>query len=70
MKLHQAEHDQDEGDEAEDEEKWVHMNASRRPQKASGAFLAAGRVITLPMMENSATGFLVDPCRFRCKVLG
>ena len=58
MKLHQAEHDQDEGDEAEDEEKWVHMNASRGLQKARGAFLASGRAITLPMMENSATDFL------------
>lgn len=35
MKLHQAEHGQDE---AEDEEKRVHMNASRRLQKARGAF--------------------------------
>ena len=69
MKLHQGEHDQDEGDEAEDEEKWVHMNASRSPQKARGAFLAAGGVITLPTMENSATGFLVGSCGFRRKVL-
>lgn len=61
MKLHQAEHGQDEAEEAEDEEKWVHMNASRRHQKAGGVFLAAGRVITLPMMENSATGFLAGP---------
>lgn len=39
MKLHQAEHGQDEAEEAEDEEKRVHMNASRRLQKARVAFL-------------------------------
>lgn len=61
MKLHQAEHGQDEGDEAEDEEKRVHMDASRRPQKARGAFLACGRGITLPRVENAATGFLANP---------
>lgn len=60
MKLHQAEHDQDEGDETKDEEKRVHVNASRRPQKARGAFLACGRVITLPRVENAATGFLAN----------
>lgn len=58
MELHQTEHDQDEADEAEDEEKRVHMDASRRPQKVRGAFLAFGRVITLPRVENGATGFL------------
>lgn len=61
MDLHQAEDDQDEGDEAKDEEQWVHMNASRRLQKARGAFLAFGRVITLPRAENAATGFLANP---------
>ena len=70
MKLHQAEHDQDEAEEAEDEEKRVHMDASRRPQKARGAFLAAGRVITLPRVENGATGFLASPSGFRRKVPG
>lgn len=60
MKLHQAEHDQDEGDETKDEEKRVHVNASRRPQKARGAFLASGNVITLPRVENVATGFLTE----------
>lgn len=58
MKLHQAEHGQDEGEEAEDEEKRVCMNASRRLQKARGAFLAFGRVIALPRVENGATDFL------------
>ena len=70
MKLHQAEHGQDEGDEAEYEEKRVHVNASRRLQKARGAFLAAGRVITLPRVKNGATGFLASPSCFRRKVLG
>lgn len=70
MKLHQAEHGQDEGDEADDEESRVHMDASRRLQKARGAFLACGRVITLPRVKNGATGFLVGPCGFRRKVLG
>ena len=69
MKLHQAEHSQDEAEESEDEEKRVHMNASRRLQKARGAFLACGRVITLPRVENAATGFLANPCGFRRKVL-
>lgn len=69
MELHQAEHGQDEAEEAEDEEKRVHMDASRRLQKPRGAFLACGRVITLPRVENSATGFLANPCSFRCKVL-
>ena len=70
MKLHQAEHGQDEGDEAEDEEKLVHMDASRRLQKARGAFLACGRVIALPRVKNGATGFLASPSGFRRKVLG
>lgn len=61
MKLHQAERDQDEGDEAEDEEKWVHMDASRSPWKARGVFLAAGRVIALSGVKNAATGFLANP---------
>jgi len=61
MKLHRAEHGQNEGDEAEDEEKLVHMDASRRLQKARGAFLACGRVITLPRVKNGATGFLAGP---------
>lgn len=61
MKLHQAEHSQDEAEEAEDEEKRVHMDASRRLQKARGAFLACGRVIALPRVKNGATGFLVGP---------
>lgn len=61
MKLHQAEHGQDEAEEAEDEERLVHMNASRRLQKARGAFPAFGRVITLPRVKNGATGFLAIP---------
>ena len=61
MKLHRAEHDQGEGDETKDEEKRAHVNASRRPQKACGAFLASGDVITLPRVENGATGFLAGP---------
>ena len=69
MELHQAEHDQDEGDEAKDEEKRVHMNASRRLRKARGAFLTCGKVITLPRVENGATGFLAGPSCFRRKVL-
>lgn len=69
MKLHRAEHGQDEAEEAEDEEKRVHMDASRRLQKARGAFLACGRVITLPRVKNGATGFLAGPCGFRRKVL-
>ena len=69
MKLHQAEHGQDEGEESEDEEKRVHMDASRRLQKARGAFLTCGKVIALPRVKNGATGFLVGPCGFRCKVL-
>jgi len=68
-KLHQAEHDQDEGDEAEDEEKRVHLDASRRLQKARGAFPAFGRVITLPRVKNGATGFLASPGSFHCKAL-
>lgn len=43
MKLHQAEYDQDEAEEAEDEEKRVHMNASRRLQSGRSAFLACGQ---------------------------
>ena len=69
MKLHQAEDGQNEGDEAEDEEKLVHMNASRRPQKAHSAFLASGRVIALPRVENGTTGFLASPSGFRRKML-
>ena len=69
MKLHQAEHGQDEAEEAEDEEKRVHVNASRRLQEARGAFLAFGRVITLPRVENGSTGFLANPSGFRRKVL-
>ena len=69
MKLHQAEHDQDEGDEAKNEEKRVHMNASRRLRKARGALLTCGKVITLPRVQNGATGFLVGSCGFRRKVL-
>lgn len=69
MKLHQAECDQNEGDEAEDEEKRVHMDSSRSLQKARGALLTCGRVITLPRVENGATGFLACPCGFRRKVL-
>ena len=69
MKLHQAKHDQGEGDEAEDEEKRVHVNASRRLQKPHGAFLACGEVIALPRVENGATGFLSIPSGFRRKVL-
>lgn len=61
MKLHQAEHDQDEGDETKDEEKRVHVNASRKPQQARGAFLACGKVIALPRVKNGATGFLASP---------
>lgn len=61
MKFHQAEYDKDEGDETKDEEKRVHVNASRRPQKPHGAFLACGRVIALPMVKNGATGFLANP---------
>ena len=69
MNLHQAEDDQDEGHEAEDEEQRVHVNASRRLQKARGAFLAYGVVITLPRVENGATGFLAITIDFRRKVL-
>lgn len=69
MKPHQAEHGQDEAEEAEDEEKRVHMNASGRLQNARGAFLACGRVIALPRVKNGATGFLAGPCGFRRKVL-
>lgn len=69
MKLHQAEHGQDEGDEAEDEEKRVHIDASRKSQKARGAFLAFGRVIALPRVKNGATGFLAGPSCFRRKAL-
>lgn len=69
MKLHRAEHGQDEGDEAEDEEKRVHMDASRRLQRARGAFLACGKVIALPRVKNGAKGFLADPCGFRRKML-
>ena len=69
MKLHQAEDGQDEGEEAEDEEKRVHMNASRRLQEARGALLTCGKVITLPRVENGATGFLASPSSFRRKVL-
>lgn len=61
MKLHQAEHGQDEAEEAEDEERRVHMNASRRLQQARGAFLACGKVIALPRVKNGATGFLASP---------
>lgn len=61
MKLHQAEHGQCEGDVAKDEEKLVHMDASRRLQKARGAFLACGSVIDLPRVKNGATGFLAIP---------
>ena len=70
MKLHQAEHGQDEAEEAEDEEKRVHMDALRRLQKARGAFLAAGRVIALPRAENGATGLLASPSCFRHKAPG
>ena len=69
MKLHQAKHGQDEGEEAENEEKRVHVNASRRLQEARGAFLAFGRVITLPRVENAATGFLASQSCFRRKAL-
>lgn len=69
MKLHQAEHSQDEAEEAEDEESRVHVNASRRLQKTRGAFLVAGKVIALPRVENGATGFLAIPSGFRRKVL-
>lgn len=69
MKLHRVEDDRDEGEEAEDEEKRVHVNASRRLQKARGAFLACGGVIALPRVENVATGFLAIPSGFRRKVL-
>lgn len=69
MKLHQAEHDQDEAKEPEDEKQWVHANASRRLQKARGAFLACGRVIALPRVKNGATGFLAIPSGFHRKAL-
>ena len=69
MDLHQTEHGQDEGNEAEDEEKRVHVNASRRLQQARGAFLACGKVIALPRVKNGATGFLAIPSDFRRKVL-
>lgn len=61
MKPYQAEHGQDEGDEAEDEEKLVHMNASRRLQKARGAFLACGRVIALPRVKTAPRAFWWGP---------
>lgn len=63
MKLRQAEHNQDEAEETEGEEKWVHMNASRRLQSGRSAFLAYGRVIALPRVKNGATGFLANPGR-------
>lgn len=69
MKLRQDEGDQDEGEEADDEEKRVHVNAPRRLQKARGAFLTCGRVITLPRVGNGATGLLSIPSGFRRKVL-
>ena len=70
MKLHQAEHGQNEGDGAEDEEKLVHMDASRRLQKARGAFFGLRQGIALPRVKNGATGFLASPSRFRHKALG
>lgn len=61
MKPHQDEHNHDEAKGSENEEKRVHVNTPRRLQKARGAFLACGRVITLPRVENGATGFLAGP---------
>lgn len=70
MKLHQAEDDQDEGDEAEDEEKRVHMDASRRLQKARGAFLACGKVIALPRVKTAPRAFWRVPVAFAARCWG